>query len=309
MSHTITLNKDYGYSSYKAPSGLDAGATIDASAASWIVANKGSSTNLYPFQVNDAGAGLVIKGGTINGEVPQDASWEDTYVNSAAIRVSTSTSAIIQDWKITKPWDGIRVAGDGTFTITDTYIANSRDDAVENDDVLGGTISDSLFDNVFSGVSLGDGDVDGSDNVVTMDGMLLRSKSYLYKGEMTHGSPFKLDKGTGADDVVPSLRFIDNVVAIEDVNHSGEERLQRAWDKTIESSGNVFPNLSETPLPSDYPKPGAGWTILQGQAARDYWEKARRVDQQAHGRRRVVLSGRQRAASSGRQRAVSCSGC
>jgi hypothetical protein len=309
MSHTITLSKDYGYSSYKAPSGLDAGTTIDASDASWIVSNIDEPINLYPFQVNGAGAGLTIQGGTIVGEVPQTGDWKDTYVNSAAMRIESSNSFKIDDWTITQPWDGIRVSGSGTFLIEDTYIANSRDDAVENDDVLGGTISDSLFDNVFSGVSLGDGDVDGSDNVVTMDGMLLRSKSYLYKGEMTHGSPFKLDKGTGADDVVPSLRFIDNVVAIEDVNHSGEERLQRAWDKTIESSGNVFLNLSETPLPSDYPKPGAGWTILQGQAARDYWEKARRVDQQAHGRRRVVLSGRQRAASSGRQRAVSCSGC
>jgi Ca2+-binding RTX toxin-like protein len=277
MSHTITLSKDYGYSSYKAPSGLDAGTTIDASDASWIVSNIDKPINLYPFQVNGAGAGLMIQGGTIVGKVPQTGDWKDTYVNSAAMRIGSSNSFTIDDWTITQPWDGIRVSGSGTFLIEDTYIANSRDDAVENDDVLSGTIRDSLFNGVFSGVSLGDGDVDGSDNVVTMDGMLLRSKSYLYKGEMTHGSPFKLDKSTGADDVVPSLRFINNVVAIEDVNHFGQERLQRAWDKTIESSGNVFLNLSDTPLPSDYPKPGAGWTILQGQAARDYWETARKA--------------------------------
>jgi Ca2+-binding RTX toxin-like protein len=39
----------------------------------------------------------------------------------------------------------------------------------------------------------------------------------------------------------------------------------------VESHGNVFLNLSNTPLPSTYPKPPAGFTILQGQEARDYW--------------------------------------
>jgi RTX calcium-binding nonapeptide repeat (4 copies) len=274
MSHTITLTENYGYSTYKAPSGLDDNTTIDATGASWIVANQGSQTNLYPFQVSGAGNGLLIKGGTITGEVSQTGDWESTYINSAALRVNSANSFVIDDWTITQPWDGIRPGGTGTFVIEDTYIANSRDDAVENDDAIGGTIRDSLFDNVFSGVSLGDGDVDGSDNTVTMDGMLLGMKEYLYKGEMTHGSPFKLDKGTGSADVVPDIKFINNVVAIEDVSHIGMERLQRAWDKTVESTGNYYLNLSDTPLPSDYPKPGEGWTILQGQAAREYWDKA-----------------------------------
>jgi Ca2+-binding RTX toxin-like protein len=289
MSHTITLTGNYGYTPYKISSGLDAGSTIDASAASWIVANSRNSNpvsgydandgslpiNQYPFQVLGAGPGLIIKGGTINGEVPQASDWEYTYANSAAIRVDLSPGAVIEDWRITKPWDGIRLAGTSntTFTINDVWISNSRDDAVENDDVLGGSIKNSLFDEVFSGISLGDGDADGSDNTVTIEDVLLRSKSYLYKGEMTHGSPMKMDSSSG--DVTPSLRFINTVFAIEDVDHIGQGRLQKAWDKTVESRGNVFLNLSDTPLPSDYPKPGAGWTILQGEAARDYWEAAR----------------------------------
>ncbi|TIS70530.1 MAG: hypothetical protein E5X11_04335, partial [Mesorhizobium sp.] len=195
----------------------------------------------------------MASGGTINGTVSQTGAWEDVYVNSAAVRVNSAHNFVIDDWTITKPWDGIRVGGTGTFLIEDTYVGYSRDDAVEDDDVIGGTIRDSLFDHVFSGVSLGDGDVDGSDNTVTMDGMLLGMGEYLRKGEMTHGSPFKLDKGTGADDIVPSLRFIDCVVAITDVDHNGLERVQRAWDKTVESHGNYYLNLSDTPLPADYP--------------------------------------------------------
>lgn len=286
----INLTGDYGYKPYKI-SDLPANSVIDATTASWTVANSRNSNptatndydtgslsiNRYPFLVYDAGAGLTIKGGIINGEVPQQSDWEYTYANSAAIRVEGSPNVLIDDWTITKPWDGIRISeGSSNFVIEDTWISNARDDAIENDDLETGTIRDSLLENVFSGISLGDGDqVDGSDNVITFDGVLMRSKSYLYKGEMTHGSPIKMESSSLPGTLAPSLRFIDTVIAIEKVDHESQGRLQKAWDKTIESRGNVFLNLSDTPLPSNYPKPGAGWTILQGQAARDYWEKAR----------------------------------
>ncbi|MER8747917.1 hypothetical protein NKH57_01305 [Mesorhizobium sp. M1050] len=281
QASTIVLSGDYGYTQYKA-SGLPADTTIDATDASWIVANQGSPTNLYPFAVVNPGANLLAFGGTINGTVSQTGDWEDIYVNSAAVRINSAHNFVIDDWTVTQPWDGIRVGGTGTFVIEDSYVGYSRDDAVEDDDVIGGTIKDSLFDHVFSGVSLGDGDVDGSDNTVIMDGMLLGMGEYLRKGEMTHGSPFKLDKGTGSNDIVPSLHFIDCVVAITDVNHNGMERLQRAWDKTVESHGNYYLNLSDTPLPSSYPMPPDGWTVLQGQAARDYWANAKAVWHAAH---------------------------
>ncbi|RWK07467.1 calcium-binding protein [Mesorhizobium sp.] len=280
-TNTIVLSGDYGYRQYKV-SGLPANTLIDATNASWIVANQGSPTNLYPFAVVNPGDNLLALGGTINGTVSQTADWEDIYVNSAAVRINSAHSFAIDDWTITQPWDGIRVGGTGTFLIEDSYVGNSRDDAVEDDDVIGGTIRDSLFDHVFSGVSLGDGDVDGSHNTVTMDGMLLGMGEYLRKGEMTHGSPFKLDNGTGANDITPSLHFIDCVVAITDVHHNGQARLQHAWDKTVESHGNYYLNLSDTPLPSDYPMPPAGWTVLQGQAARDYWAQAKAAWHAAH---------------------------
>jgi Right handed beta helix region/RTX calcium-binding nonapeptide repeat (4 copies) len=287
---TVTLRGDYGYTPYKV-SDLAANSIIDATTASWTLANSRNSNptasisydsgslpiSRYPFLVYDAGPGLTIKGGTINGQVPQQSDWEYTYANSAGLRVEGSPNAIIDDWTISKPWDGIRIAaGTSNFTIEDTWISNARDDAIENDDLETGTIRDSLLENVFSGISLGDGDkVDGSDNVITFDGVLMRSKAYLYKGEMTHGSPIKMESSSLPGTLAPSLRFIDTVIAIEKVDHEGQGRLEKAWDKTIESRGNVFLNLSDTPLPSDYPKPGAGWTILQGKAARDYWEKAR----------------------------------
>ncbi len=269
MPTQVTLTENYAYTPYRY-SGGDAD-IIDASRASWIVANIGSPTNLYPFLVDQGKSGLDIIGGTIMGQVSQTLDWTQAYINSAAVMVRNTGNASVSDWTISNPWDGIRIAQGSTgFEIDDVWISNARDDAVENDEALSGTIRDSLFDGVFSGISLGNKYTpDRSGNVVTIDRVLLRMESYLYKGEMTHASPLKME-GTS-----PALRITNSVFAIEDVSHIGDWRLDLAWDKTIQSSGNVFLNLSDTPLPKDYPMPGAGWTILQGQAARNYWKSAR----------------------------------
>lgn len=280
----ITLTANYGYSTYSV-SNLSAYSTIDASSASWILSNSLNSNpdsdtswsegsgelNTYPFKVNGAGEGLLIKGGDIWGQVPQYSDWLYTYNNSAGLRIENAPSVTIDDWRIDGVWDGIRIAtGTTNFLIDDAYLSNVRDDAVENDYVLSGTIRDSLFDGVFSGISLGSGSpVDGSSNTITIESTFIRNKSYLYKGEMTHVSPFKAN--TSAPETTPDIRIINSVFAIEDPNHESQSRLDLAWDNVVESRGNVFLNLSDTPLPSDYPLPPTGFTILQGQQARDYW--------------------------------------
>ncbi|MGK7867629.1 M10 family metallopeptidase C-terminal domain-containing protein [Falsiroseomonas sp. E2-1-a20] len=288
MTELVRLTEDYGYTSLRLTD-LGAGSTVDARGATWIVdnsrndnptagqqADEGSGPiNLYPFRVDGAGQGLTILGGTFNGQVPQNSDWEDTYVNSAALRISHAPDATIQGTRVDGAWDALRVSdASPNFTINQAWVSNIRDDAFENDSGYSGTIKDSLFDGVFVGVSLGDGDkIDGSANTVTFDGVLMRSKAYLYQGEMTHGSPIKTN--SGAFDTTPQLRFIDTVMAIDTPDHRGWTRLENAWENTVESRGNVFLNLSDTPLPSDYPKPTQGWTILEGQAARSYWEQAR----------------------------------
>ena len=121
------------------------------------------------------------------------------------------------------------------------------------------------------GISLADSDTGNQTaNVVSLDNVLIRMESYLYKGEMTHQSIFKVEEGKS-----PGLRIHDSVFAIEDVSHRGLTRLEIAWNSVISASNNYFLNLSNTPLPADYPKPPAGFTILQGAAARAYWANAR----------------------------------
>lgn len=281
----IKLTGNYGYNT-STVKGIAANTTIDATGATWIVSNsanqhpdadtsylEGTGTiNTYAFIVFSAGNGLTIKGGTVWGEVPMTSDWIYTYNNSAAIRIEYATSATIDSWRIDKVWDGIRIAPHSeNFLITDVHLSNVRDDAIENDFKQTGIIRDTLIDGTLAGVSLVNSDhVDGSANTVTLENTFIRMQTYLQDGEMTHGSPFKTD--TDAPGTTPNIRLINCVIAIEDPTHNGIARLRLAWENVVESSGNVFLNLSDTPLPSNYPMPPAGFVILQGQEARDYWE-------------------------------------
>ncbi len=269
MDKTITLNGNYGYTQYRYNGGnADA---IDASNATWTVSNAGANVNLYPFLVDNANTGIDVFGATVTGTIPMTGEWLKLYTNSAAVMVRDTKQADIYDLRISDAWDGLRVAGKSEgFEISNVWISDVRDDAFENDNPVSGSIRDSLFDGVFSGISLGHKNMaNASQEVLELDGVLMRMESYLFKGEMTHQSPFKMESKS------PKLSITDTVIAIDDVDHVGQSRLQLAWDKLIESSGNVFLNLSDKPLPSDYPMPPAGWTVLQGQAARDYWEDTR----------------------------------
>jgi Ca2+-binding RTX toxin-like protein len=275
---TINLTGNYGTTPYRV-SGLASGTVIDAETASWIESNSGSGSNDYPFQVVKS-PNVVIDGGTINGQIDQTSDWRTVYNdgNSAAVRTEDTPNVVIRDWRITNTWDAVRVSWNSpNFLIEDVWVTNARDDAVENDRLQTGTIRDSLFDGVFGGISIDPSSaspVDGSNQTVTVDGVLMRMKSYLYEGEMTHSAMIKTDSATNGT-VTPHLVFTNNVFAIEDVNHHSYRSMLDAWAHTTTSSNNFLLNLSDTPLPDDYPMPPKGWTVIQGQAARDYWDHAK----------------------------------
>jgi hypothetical protein len=291
MSDTITLAGDYGQTYYRV-TGLDSGTTIDANAATWRLDNATNTTwddaeaQNYPVQVRYS-PGFVLDGGTIWGEVNQEQDWDLIYSgtgyngNSAAIEIQYSTNYTISDWRIDKVWDGFRPsAGAGDFLFEGNWLSNVRDDAIENDRAFSGTIRDNLIDGTFQGIAL-DGDVDGSANTLVIEDSLFRMKEYAYSRDgdgLTHGSLFKADSSFPQG--TPDIGMRNVVYAIEDVDHISQNRQQIAFDHVTVAEGNVFLNLSDTPLPSNYPLTNTVTgepifdTILQGQAARDYWEAA-----------------------------------
>ncbi len=275
MAKTVYLKGNYGYNQYKASAkDID---IIDASAASWIQANEGNSQNEYPFYITSGKSGLQVIGGSINGKISLTKNWGSVYAegNTAGVFIKDTANVVIRDWEIDRAFDGIRLRGSQNFLIENVRFSNIRDDAIENDDGLSGTIRNSMFDGVFVGLSLGDANTgaQAQKQVVTLDHVYIRMQNFNYtpKGSggqetMTHQSPFKMSENSS------QLKIYNSVIAIENVNHSGQARLEKAWENMIDGRNNYFLNLSNTPLPKDYPTPPSGWTILQGQEAREYWE-------------------------------------
>ena len=245
---------------------------IDASNATWDLANIGETTNRYPFIVTDS-SHLVLAGGTINGQVSLTLDWKTAYVNSAAVFARDSEDIHFKDWRISQAWDGIRITGhdEAEFEISNVWMSNIRDDGIENDRGLSGTIRDSMMDGVFVGISLYEDDTNNQkDQTVTLDNVLIRMESFSYKNEMTHQPFFKYD-----GDVSPKLSIHNSVFAIDLIDHEGLGRLEDAWDNVVDASNNYFLNLTDDPIPSSYPLPQSGFTILNGAEARAFWENAR----------------------------------
>jgi hypothetical protein len=274
------ITGDQGYTPFTAKPATE---DIDASTATWNLKNTGSKPlNPYPFQVIGGPEGMKITGGNIVGEVDQVAEWRDIYENSAAVRTENVPGVWITGWRIDKAWDAIRVSWNCPgFLVSNIWASDCRDDAVENDRALSGNITDCLFDGFFSGISIDPSSsspiANAKDQTVTMDGVLLRMKVYLYEGEVTHESFIKTDSAAvnkgGAN--TPSLRFRNCVFAMETPNHHSFRSMTDAWIRTVESTGNFLLNLSDEPFPAKYPMPPAGWTVLSGAEARAKWDSAK----------------------------------
>jgi hypothetical protein len=281
----IVLNGEYGYEQQSFRD-LPEGATIDARNASFLVANSRNSepsavmgcdegtlpVNRYPLVIRDC-PGVRFIGGRFNGQVPQTSDWRDTYCNSAAVLVRGETAnATIEGVRARRCWDGIRFTeGAGGFHLKGSWLSEIRDDAVENDYLLSGTVEDCLFDGCFSGISVdpAKNDRDGTNEVVHIDGSLIHMHAYLAKGEITHQTPVK------AVDQSPRLRITGSVFALAAANMRGFHRLERTWRLAIECRDNMLLWLPDEPMPFEFPMPPSGFRVLKGIDARRYWDKAR----------------------------------
>ena len=267
----VTLTGDYKYNEYWIKNTSDT--TFNAATADFHVAAK---ENVPAINIYDS-KNIVIDGGEIWGEVSQTGNWTDIYWHMATgFRISNSPNTTIRNVHIDGTWDGIRFIPDASLLVAngnsngwlveDVRFSNIRDDAIENDFAATGTLRNSLMDGVFS--AFGTVNAQSAHGVLTLDHDIIIMKDYLKDGEMTHGSPFKFNTTDPGNN--PDLHIVNTIIAVHDPVHNGISRLKEAWSHLTESSGNYYLNLSDTPFPSSYPLPPKGFTILQGQAARDF---------------------------------------
>jgi len=138
------------------------GTTFDARGATFV---SYPYTTLYPFSLGKktAPTRLCAVGGIVTGQQPSTLTWDEmkTTYDGDGLRIAGNDWYAVDGLRVNNVEDGVAPRGtenlypeDGDgFTMRNLYFTFIRDDCVENDDIAGGLISDSLFDGCYTGVS------------------------------------------------------------------------------------------------------------------------------------------------------------
>jgi hypothetical protein len=120
---------------------------------------------LYPFSFGKSRAAthLCLLGGLVVGQQSRDLTWDQVKAqyDGAGARIAADGWYVVDGLRVENVEDGIDPrgreggypkGGDG-FVLRNLYFQYIRDDCVENDDIAGGVIADSLFDGCNTGIS------------------------------------------------------------------------------------------------------------------------------------------------------------
>ena len=109
------------------------------------------------------GRGTVVIGGTVIGQQDRHLSWEEVHdpIGGGGLRMIGTDYFVSYDLRVDNvndgfmPWPPPGDLNGARFLIDGCHMTWIRDDAVEDDTQMSGTISDCLFDGINTGVSIG----------------------------------------------------------------------------------------------------------------------------------------------------------
>ena len=115
------------------------------------------------FGPESPGVRTVVIGGTVIGQQQRNLSWEDVHdpFGGGGLRMIGIDSLVSYDLRVDNVTDGFMPLpppddlNGARFLIDGCYMTWIRDDAVEDDTEMSGTIRDCLFDGINTGVSIG----------------------------------------------------------------------------------------------------------------------------------------------------------
>jgi hypothetical protein len=113
-----------------------------------------NSIEKYPVKVgnNNPGTRQVWVGGEVNGLFPTNLTWREmknTY-DGCGILMRSKHYLVIDGMKIHNVMDAVRPQDNGSvYKIANVLATYIRDDAIENDEMMGGQVDDCLFDGCY----------------------------------------------------------------------------------------------------------------------------------------------------------------
>jgi len=277
-------------SSTKVLSGIqEAQYRVGAPKADWTLDARRATFTGYPFETlypltvgaDRPARHLCVMGGLVRGQQSRDLTWDEVknQHDGTGARIAGNDWYVVDGLRVDNIEDGIDPRGtddqypkDGDgFVLRNLYFRYIRDDCVENDDIAGGVIEDSLFDGCNTGIS--ERPSDGSPQLrhpadegetLELRGVLLRLQAMPGpRGEAAtvrgHGQLFKWS------DVANRLVVRDSIFLVETTPNGGTTSFPPgtvAEDVTV-----VW--LGEGPFPGEVPE---GVTITTD---RSVWDRAR----------------------------------
>lgn len=194
---------------------------------------------------------VCVSGGTFIGTWPRDTSWNHMHGTGAI--VLDGPRATVEDVTVHGYGDSIRMMENaGHFVVRRVHLSFSRDDCIENDWLLTGTVTGSLLDgcyNAFSARSYKDVP-DGDDHVWTIRSSLVR----LEPMPRTYNDEKPIPGTAGFfkwDDHGPRLVLEDNVFRAD--QDAGPVGLDIPEDKLKSCSGNTMVWLGKGRYPGHLP--------------------------------------------------------
>ncbi len=217
---------------------------FDARTASW------TQVDAKPIAITGTGS-VCWDGGEVVGTYPLDTTW-DLFHSTGAFSVGNPES-LIEALRMHNYGDGIRIReGAASFTVRGVHGSFLHDDCLEDDKLYGGTISDSLFDGCYVGISTrpdsSDLVSDGRARTLTVDHSLLRLQPMptVYKGTAPgHGGFFKWDDNTARS---PKLALYNNVFRVDQPPNHGTLALPTGY--SVSCANNVVVWLGSGPFPA-----------------------------------------------------------
>ena len=234
---------------------------------------------------------VCIYGGVINGHIPLSWSWEEAHdLGGTGDRTYTARLVVIDGARIHNVEDGWKpreipeFSNTGIMQMQNTYMTGIRDDSIENDHFMPGTIEDSLFDGVHTFLSEqneggGEHTTIGpeEDQYIRVNRVYVRLISTNSDGTGDPGRWFKWQpRGTESHKLI----ITDSVFATHGPPKSGWEPLNFPEGTVFEGTNYILwlgePGEYQATVPPEV-------TFLEGQDAIDKWNEVRNTWLTEHG--------------------------
>ena len=253
--------------------------------------NNGVGTSVpLAFSVGANGPnGVYVEGGAIDGHIPLSWDWTVTHAyGGGGFMISSSGMSALLNTRIHNVEDGLKPreipewSGKATMWVRGAYMTGIRDDAIEDDDFMPGTIEDSLMDGVWcflseqnQGTNAGETVSPGEDPLIRINHVLVRL--FTTNNDVGVGHWFKW-QGRGKP---------NHSVVITDSTFAVAVQPRLGWDNLAFPPGTVFKGTNRIlwlGAPGGYagPKP-AGVDFVEGSAAIALWGQLRNTWLSAHG--------------------------